>query len=119
MSNLQNCSTVIWNGPVGAFEEAPFDISSSTIARSIAGLSQYGNLKSVIGGGDVVSCVNKTGLISSYTYVSTGGGAFLKWIENKSLVGVTALRQEQEKARVIIASLQNNARLQNTRVQSC
>jgi phosphoglycerate kinase len=87
--NILNClnkaQTVIWNGPLGAFEHTPFDIGTSTISRAIAGLTSYKNLISIAGGGDVVSAINSTQLAKSFTYISTGGGAFLKWLEGGNL----------------------------------
>ena len=87
--NILNClnkiNTVIWNGPLGAFEYIPFDIGTSTIARAIAGLTSYNNIISIVGGGDVVAAINSTKLSNSFTYISTGGGAFLKWLEKGTL----------------------------------
>jgi phosphoglycerate kinase len=93
--NILNClpqaKTVIWNGPLGAFEHAPFDIGTSTIARAIAGLTAYKGLISIAGGGDVVSAINAAKLGKSFTYISTGGGAFLKWLEEGRLAALGEL----------------------------
>lgn len=84
-------STVIWNGPVGAFETEPFDISSKQIARIIASRTKYNGLVSVAGGGDTLAAIKLTGLSSRFTYISTGGGAFLDWLKGQELPGVVVL----------------------------
>ena len=89
---LNKMATVVWNGPLGAFEQSPFSIGTSTVARAIAGLTTQHNLISVIGGGDIVSAINSTRLEPCFTYVSTGGGAFLKWLEGKILPGIEAIQ---------------------------
>ncbi len=85
------CRTLIWNGPLGAFETPPFDGSTRSVANGIVALTQSGGMTSVAGGGDTVSALNKMGISEQFTYVSTAGGAFLEWMEGKSLPGVAAL----------------------------
>ncbi|WP_108484054.1 phosphoglycerate kinase [Oceaniglobus ichthyenteri] len=86
-----NCKTLIWNGPLGAFEIAPFDSATNAAAARAAELSANGALISVAGGGDTVSALNKAGAADRFTYISTAGGAFLEWMEGKTLPGVAAL----------------------------
>ncbi len=88
---LDEVKTVIWNGPLGAFEHKPFDLGTITISRAISSATLNQGLISIAGGGDVVSAINTSGLSNNFTYISTGGGAFLKWIENQNLPGVEAL----------------------------
>lgn len=88
---LQNHKTLVWNGPLGAFEFKPFNIGTESFARVAAGLTRAQKLISVSGGGDVVSALNSSGLIDEFTYISTAGGAFLEWLEGKDLPGVAAL----------------------------
>lgn len=83
--------TVIWNGPLGAFEIEPFDAATMAAARYVAGLSKTGKLTAVAGGGDTVAALNQAGAAEDFTYVSTAGGAFLEWLEGKTLPGVAAL----------------------------
>lgn len=83
--------TLIWNGPLGAFEIAPFDAATNSAARKAAELTQAGRLVSVAGGGDTVAALNKAGAAASFSYISTAGGAFLEWMEGKELPGVAAL----------------------------
>lgn len=90
-AKLSEFRTVVWNGPVGAFEYRPFDVSSISIARSIAALTANGKLKSVAGGGDVLAALACAGLQGAFTYLSTAGGAFLEWLEGSELPGVAAL----------------------------
>jgi phosphoglycerate kinase len=90
-SCLSESKTVVWNGPMGLFETRPFDVATLMIAREIAALTQEGRLKSIAGGGDTVAALSTSGLTDSFTYVSTAGGAFLEWLEGKTLPGVAAL----------------------------
>lgn len=83
--------TLIWNGPLGAFEIAPFDKATNAAARHAAEASASGHLVSVAGGGDTVAALNKAGAADEFTYISTAGGAFLEWMEGKELPGVAAL----------------------------
>jgi phosphoglycerate kinase len=88
---LKKCKTVLWNGPVGAFEVAPFGTGTFALAREVAALTKAHALVSVAGGGDTVAALNAAGLTNQYTYVSTAGGAFLEWLEGRNLPGVAAL----------------------------
>ncbi len=88
---LEKCQTVIWNGPVGAFEKRPFEEATQKIARKIMDLTSRGLLYSVAGGGETVDAIKKSGTQDGFSYLSTAGGAFLKWVEGKPLPGVEAL----------------------------
>jgi phosphoglycerate kinase len=88
---LKNCRTLVWNGPLGAFETPPFDTATVSLARTAAALTQDGSLVSVAGGGDTVAALNQAGVADRFTFVSTAGGAFLEWMEGKDLPGVAAL----------------------------
>lgn len=83
--------TLIWNGPMGAFEIAPFDTATNAAAKAAAELTRNGTMVSVAGGGDTVAALNQAGVASDFTYISTAGGAFLEWMEGKTLPGVAAL----------------------------
>ncbi len=83
--------TLVWNGPVGAFEHAPFDAGTTALARGVAARTKSGKLASVAGGGDTVAALAKAGVVDGFGYVSTAGGAFLEWLEGKELPGVAAL----------------------------
>ena len=89
---LEGCRTLVWNGPLGAFEVSPFDAGTTALARAVARLTKEGRLLSVAGGGDTVAALAKAGAGDGFTYVSTAGGAFLEWLEGKVLPGVAALR---------------------------
>ncbi|PZU18337.1 MAG: phosphoglycerate kinase [Citromicrobium sp.] len=89
---LKTCRTLVWNGPLGAFETEPFDAATVALARIAAALTQDGSLTSVAGGGDTVAALNHAGVANQFSYVSTAGGAFLEWMEGKPLPGVEALR---------------------------
>ncbi len=86
-----SCRTLIWNGPLGAFELPPFDAATTAAAREVARLTAAGRLVSVAGGGDTVAALNRAGVAERFSYVSTAGGAFLEWMEGKTLPGVAAL----------------------------
>ena len=88
---LAKHQTLVWNGPLGAFEIKPFNIGTESFARAAADLTEAGKLISVSGGGDSVSALNSIGLAEKFTYISTAGGAFLEWLEGKDLPGVAAL----------------------------
>ncbi|MFN3553917.1 MAG: phosphoglycerate kinase [Novosphingobium meiothermophilum] len=88
---LKTCRTLVWNGPLGAFETAPFDAATVALARTAAALTKEGSLVSVAGGGDTVAALNHAGVAGDFSYVSTAGGAFLEWMEGKELPGVAAL----------------------------
>ena len=85
------CKTLIWNGPLGAFEIAPFDAATTAAAKVAAELTKAGKLISVAGGGDTVSALHHAGVAGDFTFISTAGGAFLEWMEGKELPGVAAL----------------------------
>jgi phosphoglycerate kinase len=89
---IDGAKTLVWNGPLGAFELAPFDASTVAAARHAAARTKAGQLVSVAGGGDTVAALNHAGVAQDFTYVSTAGGAFLEWLEGKALPGVEALR---------------------------
>lgn len=84
-------ATLVWNGPLGAFEIAPFDKATVAAARKAADLTKAGHLTSIAGGGDTVAALNHAGVAEDFTYISTAGGAFLEWLEGKTLPGVAAL----------------------------
>ncbi|MBC3940539.1 phosphoglycerate kinase [Sphingomonas albertensis] len=88
---LKNCRTLVWNGPLGAFETVPFDKATVALAKTAAALTEGGSLVSVAGGGDTVAALNHAGVADAFTFVSTAGGAFLEWMEGKTLPGVAAL----------------------------
>jgi phosphoglycerate kinase len=88
---LKTCRTLVWNGPLGAFETPPFDTATIALAKTAAALTKEGSLVSVAGGGDTVAALNLAGVTEDFTFVSTAGGAFLEWMEGRTLPGVAAL----------------------------
>jgi phosphoglycerate kinase len=90
---LKTCRTLVWNGPLGAFEMPPFDSATVALAQTAAALTKEGSLVSVAGGGDTVAALNHAGVASDFTFVSTAGGAFLEWMEGRTLPGVAALER--------------------------
>lgn len=90
---LAGCKTLVWNGPLGAFEVSPFDMGTNAVAREAARLTTEGKLLSVAGGGDTVAALANAGAVDAFSYVSTAGGAFLEWLEGRTLPGVAALQQ--------------------------
>lgn len=90
---LSEIKTLVWNGPFGAFEIEPFDAATNAVAREAGKLAASGRLVAVAGGGDTVSALNHAGAADDFTYISTAGGAFLEWLEGKSLPGVECLRK--------------------------
>jgi phosphoglycerate kinase len=90
---LGECQTIVWNGPMGAFELTPFDAATNAIAGAVARLTQDQQVMSVAGGGDTMAALANAGVNDHFTYVSTAGGAFLEWLEGKTLPGVDALQQ--------------------------
>ncbi len=88
---LAGCKTLVWNGPLGCFEMPPFDAATNSVAQAAAALTKSGSLLSVAGGGDTVAALAHAGAEESFTYISTAGGAFLEWLEGKTLPGVKAL----------------------------
>tara|TARA_R110002126_G_scaffold13118_1_gene56223 strand:- start:461581 stop:462795 length:1215 start_codon:yes stop_codon:yes gene_type:complete len=95
---LSGCKTVIWNGPMGAFEIAPFDIGTNELAQFVAALTKDGKIKSVAGGGDTVAALDGTDSSKDFTYISTAGGAFLEWLEGNTLPGIAALENNKKAA---------------------
>jgi phosphoglycerate kinase len=81
----------LWNGPLGAFEVPPFDKATVDVAKAAAALTRAGRLTTVAGGGDTVAALAHAGVLEQFTYVSTAGGAFLEWLEGKTLPGIAAL----------------------------
>ena len=92
---LKICSTLVWNGPLGAFETPPFDAATVALAKTAAALTKEGSLVSVAGGGDTVAALNQAGVTEDFSFVSTAGGAFLEWMEGRTLPGVAALERNQ------------------------
>ena len=95
IATLQKCKTLLWNGPLGAFEIVPFGSATFSVARVAAELTGAGKLITVAGGGDTVSALNLAGATERFSYVSTAGGAFLEWLEGKDLPGIEALLSKQ------------------------
>ena len=93
---LKTCRTLVWNGPLGAFETPPFDAATVALAQTAAALTKEGSLVSVAGGGDTVAALNHAGVTEDFSFVSTAGGAFLEWMEGRTLPGVAALEKQQE-----------------------
>ncbi len=90
---MDDAATLVWNGPVGAFELNPFDKGTVAAAKYAAERTKAGKLVSVAGGGDTVAALNQAGVAQKFTYVSTAGGAFLEWMEGKPLPGVEVLKK--------------------------
>ncbi|MCF6303444.1 MAG: phosphoglycerate kinase, partial [Devosiaceae bacterium] len=90
---IDDASTILWNGPLGAFEMEPFDAGTVEVAKYVAKRTKYNHLISIAGGGDTVAALAHAGVKDQFTYVSTAGGAFLEWMEGKTLPGVAALQQ--------------------------
>ena len=93
ISLIHSAKTILWNGPLGAFEVSPFDEATSQAAKYASEKTKNGDLISVAGGGDTVAALNKAGVTKSFTYVSTAGGAFLEWLEGRDLPGVACLTE--------------------------
>ena len=92
-SAIDDAATLVWNGPVGAFELHPFDKGTVEAAKHAAARTKAGKLVSVAGGGDTVAALNHAHVANDFTYISTAGGAFLEWMEGKPLPGVNVLRK--------------------------
>ena len=86
--NINNCKTILWNGPLGAFETYPFDKGTNKVASYVSSLTKQKKILSVAGGGDTVSALNNAKVLNDFSYVSTAGGAFLEWLEGKVLPGI-------------------------------
>jgi phosphoglycerate kinase len=91
IDRLGTLKTLVWNGPLGAFETPPFDAATMALAHAVAAATKAGRLRSVAGGGDTVAALRQAGVMDELTYVSSAGGAFLEWLEGKTLPGVAAL----------------------------
>ncbi len=100
---LQQAQTILWNGPMGAFEIPPFHEGTNTVARAVADMTDDGKITSVAGGGDTVSALAKANVLEKFSYVSTAGGAFLEWLEGKTLPGVAALNIEADNQHKTVA----------------
>ena len=92
-TKLDECKTLVWNGPLGVFEMKPFDTATNAVAQHAAQLTEEGKLTSVAGGGDTVSALENAGVANKFTYISTAGGAFLEWMEGKELPGVQVMKK--------------------------
>jgi phosphoglycerate kinase len=90
---IDTCKTLIWNGPLGAFETSPFEAATMAVAEHVARAVREHGLVAVGGGGDTVAALNQAGVADDFTFISTAGGAFLEWMEGKVLPGVEALMQ--------------------------
>lgn len=97
-SALESCKTLVWNGPLGVFEIKPFDAGTNALARFVARRTKDGKLASIAGGGDTVAALENAGVADDLTYISTAGGAFLEWLEGKTLPGVAALMKQPKAA---------------------
>jgi phosphoglycerate kinase len=101
---LRRCKTLVWNGPLGAFEMQPFNVGTVTLARTVASLTRQEKLISVAGGGDVLSALTGGGLKHAFSYISTAGGAFLEWLEGKELPGIKVLKDNDKQLQAMGAS---------------
>jgi len=99
-AKLDECKTLVWNGPLGVFEMKPFDNATNKVAQHAAELTQANKLTSVAGGGDTVSALENAGVANKFTYISTAGGAFLEWMEGKELPGVAVMARDAVKAAI-------------------
>lgn len=99
---LLECKSLVWNGPLGAFETRPFDVSTIALARLVAGRTRSGDLFSLAGGGDTVSALAHAGLEEEFSYLSTAGGAFLEWMQGKRLPGVAVLERAAQNENLAI-----------------
>ena len=90
---MEECKTLVWNGPLGVFELVPFDNATNKVAQRAAVLTGEGRLTTVAGGGDTVSALENAGVANKFSYISTAGGAFLEWMEGKELPGVVVLKK--------------------------
>jgi len=95
---FEKAKTIVWNGPLGAFELPPFDAATNAAAKKAAELAASGRVMAVAGGGDTVAALNAAGVTDKFTYISTAGGAFLEWLEGKELPGVAALKKRAQSA---------------------
>lgn len=93
VEKLSRCRTLVWNGPLGAFEIPPFDTGTIGIGRAVAGQTKQRRLKSVAGGGETLAAINAAGVAEDFTYLSAAGGAFLEWLEGRELPGIAVLSE--------------------------
>ena len=93
MGGFAGFRTLVWNGPLGAFEVPPFNAGTDAVAKAAGALTRKGDLVSVAGGGETVAALAATQVVADFSYVSTAGGAFLEWLEGKRLPGVEALKK--------------------------
>ena len=91
---VDDCKTLLWNGPLGAFEVNPFDNGTNEVAKIVSTKTKEKSLISVAGGGDTISALNTAGVTDNFSYVSTAGGAFLEWLEGKRLPGISVLHKQ-------------------------
>ncbi|RZJ41023.1 MAG: phosphoglycerate kinase, partial [Brevundimonas sp.] len=91
---LETCATLLWNGPLGAFEIEPFNAATNAVAQTAGKLTKAGRLITVAGGGDTVAALNAAGVADDFTYLSTAGGAFLEWLEGRDLPGIEILKTQ-------------------------
>ena len=98
IEKIQSCKTLVWNGPMGVFEIPPFDRGTNNIANAVADMTKSGSLISIAGGGDTVAALENAGCSGDFSYISTAGGAFLEWMEGKTLPGVAALESLEDAA---------------------
>jgi len=91
IEKIKMCKTLVWNGPMGVFEIPPFDKGTNALAQAVAQMTRSGELTSIAGGGDTIAALENAGCVNDFSYISTAGGAFLEWIEGKTLPGVAAL----------------------------
>ncbi len=89
--HLKSCKTILWNGPMGAFEIPPFNLGTNAVARFVAEQTKQGQMSSIAGGGDTAFALSQANVSNDFSYISTAGGAFLEWIEGKELPGIKAL----------------------------
>ena len=95
IGEIAECRTIVWNGPLGVFEVPPFDRGTVMVAAAVAEKTREGKLLSVAGGGDTTAALSAAGVEDSFTYISSAGGAFLEWLEGKTLPGVAALKMKK------------------------
>ena len=95
---LTECKTIVWNGPLGVFEIKPFDAGTNALAAAVADMTKSGSIVSIAGGGDTVAALENAGTADDFTYISSAGGAFLEWLEGKTLPGIAALEKHKQAA---------------------
>lgn len=98
LQQIKDCKTIVWNGPMGVFEIKPFDQGTNALARAVAEKTKQGDCISIAGGGDTIAALENAEIAENFTYISTAGGAFLEWLEGKTLPGVAALTAQDQAA---------------------